>query len=247
MDSPFHGRPARKRSLFAHLVEELGGRIVRGAYRPGDTLPNEAELCRELGASRTVVREAVKTLAAKGLVESRARTGIRVLSPIHWNLLDLDVLGWRYTAMPPTRFFRELFEIRHMIEPSAAALAAERASAEDIATIAAAFDDMAGADYRSDAAIDADLRFHRAILAASGNDLLLQMGSLIGVGLRVSFRITNEPFTVFLPLHRRVRDEISARRAGPARDAMAQLLSETRDFLERELAQVEPPLSARGG
>jgi DNA-binding FadR family transcriptional regulator len=247
MDSPFHGRPARKRSLFAHLVEELGGRIVRGAYRPGDTLPNEAELCRELGASRTVVREAVKTLAAKGLVESRARTGIRVLSPIHWNLLDLDVLGWRYAAMPPTRFFRELFEIRHMIEPAAAALAAERASAEDIATIAAAFDDMADADYRSDAAIDADLRFHRAILAASGNDLLLQMGSLIGVGLRVSFRITNEPFTVFLPLHRRVRDEISARRAGPARDAMAQLLSETRDFLERELAQVEPALSARGG
>jgi len=247
METPFHPRPARKRSLFAHLVEELGGRIVRGVYRPGDTLPNEADLCRELGASRSVVREAVKTLAAKGLVESRTRTGIRVLEPIHWNLLDLDVLGWRYTAMPPTRFFRELFEIRHMIEPAAAALAAERASEADVATIGAAFEDMRNADYRSDAAIQADLRFHRAILAASGNDLLLQMGSLIGVGLRVSFRITNEPFTVFLPLHARVLDEICSRRPTQAREAMVRLLSETRDFLERELAQAESPMQASSG
>ena len=107
--------------------------------------------------------------------------------------------------------------------------------------VAAAFDDMRSANYRSDAAIQADLRFHRAILAASGNDLLLQMGGLIGVGLRVSFRITSEPFTVFLPLHARVLDEIRARRTTRARVAMAQLLSETRDFLERELAQAEAP------
>ena len=125
----------RKRNLFAHVVEALGSRIVRGDLQPGDPFPNEADLGREFGASRSVIREAVKSLAAKGLLESRTRTGIRVLPPGQWNLLDLDVLGWRYAAMPPRAFFRELFEIRRVIEPEASALAAERATAEEIAAI----------------------------------------------------------------------------------------------------------------
>src|SRR5215207_8016079 len=118
----------RKRNLFATVVEELGIRIVRGDLKPNEAFPNEADLGREFGASRSVIREAVKSLAAKGLLESRTRTGIRVLPPGQWNLLDLDVLGWRYGAMEPHEFFRELFEIRLMIEPEASALAAERAS-----------------------------------------------------------------------------------------------------------------------
>jgi DNA-binding FadR family transcriptional regulator len=88
--------PRRKRSLFAHVIEELGSRVVRGQYRPGDTLPNEADLGRELGAGRSGLREAAKALAA----EPRTRTGARVLAPEHWSLLDLDGLGWRYAAMP---------------------------------------------------------------------------------------------------------------------------------------------------
>ena len=117
---------SRKANLFAQVVEDLGSRIVRGDLRPGDPFPNEADLGREFGASRSVIREAVKSLAAKGLLESRTRTGIRVLAASQWNLLDLDVLGWRYGAMEPHAFFRELFEIRRMIEPEASALAAER-------------------------------------------------------------------------------------------------------------------------
>jgi DNA-binding FadR family transcriptional regulator len=235
---PFELRagPVRKRNLFAHVVEELGSRIVHGELKPGEPFPNEADLGHEFGASRSVIREAVKSLAAKGLLESRTRTGIRVLAPIHWNLLDVEVLGWRYRAMPPLQFFRELFEIRWMIEPQAVALAAERATAEDLAEIRQAYADMAAADPAGDTAIDADLRFHRGILAAGHNDLLLQMGNLIGVGLLISYRISSDTFTVFLPQHKAVLDAIADRRPSEGRRAMERLLAETRAFLERQMA-----------
>jgi GntR family transcriptional regulator, galactonate operon transcriptional repressor len=232
-------RPEKKRNLFAHVVEELGGRIVRGDLKPGEPLPNEAGLGRELGASRSVVREAVKSLAAKGLLESRTRTGIRVLAPRHWNLLDLEVLGWRYRAMPPLPFFRELFEIRLMIEPPAVALAALRASPEDLAEIREAYAAMVAADPASPA-IEADLRFHQAILAAGHNDLLLQMGNLIGVGLLISYRISSDTFAVFLPHHEAVLDAIAARRPDQGRRAMERLLAETRAFLERQMTASVP-------
>jgi DNA-binding FadR family transcriptional regulator len=237
-DSPFGLRagPARKRNLFAHVVEGLGSRIVHGELKPGEPFPNETDLGREFGASRSVIREAVKSLAAKGLLESRTRTGIRVLAPIHWNLLDVEVLGWRYRAMPPLQFFRELFEIRWMIEPQAVVLAAERASAEDLAEIVEAYAAMVAADPADDAAIEADLRFHRAILAAGHNDLLLQMGNLIGVGLLISHRISSDTYTVFLPRHKAVLDAIVARRPAAGRRAMEQLLAGTREFLERQMA-----------
>ena len=236
----------RKRNLFTQAVDTLGSRIVGGDLKPGDTLPNEAELGRELGASRTVVREAVKSLASKGLLEPRTRTGTRVLESIHWNLLDLDVLGWRYAAMPRMQFFRELFEIRGMIEPPAAALAAKRATDADVTAIAQAFDDMEAVDHESDAAIDADLRFHRAILAAAHNDLLSQMGGLIGVGLLISFRISSRSYPVSLPLHRELFEAIRDRRPAQAREVMERLLSGTREFLEQEMAGTaqEPSKSA---
>ena len=226
----------RKRNLFAHVVEELGSRIVRGRLKPGDPFPNEADLGREFGASRSVIREAVKSLAAKGLLESRTRTGISVMPPSRWNLLDTEVLAWRYTAMAPRDFFRELFEIRRMIEPEAASLAAERASAEEITAIETAFARMeARTDATTEAAILADLDFHRAILSAGHNALLLQMGNLIAVGLLVSYRISTDPFSVFLIRHKEVLEAIKKRRPAAAHKTMDRLLTETRDFLEARL------------
>jgi DNA-binding FadR family transcriptional regulator len=231
------GRSPRKRNLFSHVVEELGLRIVRGDFRPGTALPNETVLGQEFDASRSVIREAVKSLAAKGLIESRTRTGIRVLAPMHWNLLDPEVLAWRYSAMPPAQFYREIFEIRGLIEPHAAAFAAERASKAELSEMSSAFDAMQTADQPGNAAIEADLRFHRAILAGAHNDLLLQMGNLIGVGLTVSYRLSSDSFSVFLPLHKKVLDSILLRDASAANFAMAQLLSDTQDFLETRLSR----------
>jgi len=226
----------KKRNLFGQVLEGLGSRIVRGELQPGQRLP-ETELCRDLGASRTVVREVLKTLSAKGLVDTRTRTGTRVLEATHWNLLDLDVLGWRYAAMPRVQFFRELFELRRMIEPNAAALAAERATAPDIKAIADAYADMQKAPHESQSAIDADLSFHRAVLSAAHNELLTQMAGVIGAGLLTSFRISSSSFDVFVPQHGEILEAIRYGRPNAARAAMDKLLLSTRDFLERELAE----------
>jgi GntR family galactonate operon transcriptional repressor len=229
------GGAERKRNLHAHVVQSLGSRIVRGDLKAGDPFPSEADLGREFNASRSVIREAVKSLAARGLLESRTRTGIRVLSPMHWNLLDIDVLGWRYEAMPRGQFFQELFEIRSMIEPRAAALAADRASKAEVAGIASAYAVMEASDPSTPAAIEADLRFHRGILIASHNDLLPQMGNLIGVGLLVSYRISTEPYRVFLPSHKAVLDAIGKGKPAIAQKAMQELLTGTKDYLEVHL------------
>ncbi|WP_119274724.1 FadR/GntR family transcriptional regulator [Taklimakanibacter deserti] len=222
---------AQKRNLFAHVVEELGTRVIRGDLKPDDPFPIEADLGREFGASRSVIREAVKSLAARGLIESKTRTGIRVLPPTHWNLLDPEVLSWRYSVMPPAQFYSELFEIRLMIEPQAAALAASRATQADIAEMSEAFGEMSKTRETGTAAVEADLRFHRAILSAGKNALLHQMGNLIAVGLYISHQASSESFVVFLPQHGQVLTAIRARDPQAARRAMEKLLNETRDFV----------------
>jgi DNA-binding FadR family transcriptional regulator len=225
---------SRKRNLFAHVADELGARIVRGDIKPGGTFPIEAALGAEFGASRSVIREVVKSLAAKGLLESRTRTGIRVLPESRWNLFDTDVLEWRYTAMAPEAFFKELFEIRRMIEPEAASMAAQRGSDAEIAAIGTAYELMERAESGSDEGIEADLGFHRGILAAAHNPLLHQMASLIGVGLLVSYRISSDPFSVFLGKHKDVLTAIRKRKPEAAKKAMDQLLTGTQDFLEHK-------------
>jgi GntR family transcriptional regulator, galactonate operon transcriptional repressor len=224
---------AQKRNLFAHVVEELGTRIMRGDLKPDDPFPIEADLGREFGASRSVIREAVKSLAARGLIESKTRTGIRVLPPTHWNLLDPEVLTWRYSVMPMAQFYSELFEIRMMIEPEAAALAASRATAADIAEMSEAFGEMS--KLRETGAFEADLRFHRAILAAGKNALLHQMGHLIAVGLHMSHQTSSESFAVFLPQHGQVLAAIRARDPQAARRAMEKLLTGTREFITGQM------------
>ena len=233
-----------KRNLFAHVVESLGGRIVRGELNPAVPFPKEADLGIEFDASRSVIREAVKSLAARGLIASQTRTGIRVLEPVNWNLLDAEVLNWRYSAMPPAQFYGELFEIRQMIEPDAARLAAGRASLAEIATIGEAFEAMSEAGRHNVSGIEADLRFHRSILAAGHNALLLQMGNLIAVGLHIAHRISSDSFVVFLPMHKAVYDAIARHDAEGARATMQHLLSETHEFMNRHIHALSPPVQA---
>jgi DNA-binding FadR family transcriptional regulator len=216
-------------------VESLGTRIINGELKPDLPFPKEADLGKEFGASRSVIREAVKSLAARGLITSQTKIGIRVLEPMHWNLLDAEVLNWRYSTMPPAQFYAELFEIRQMIEPQAAAFAARRGSSREIAAIGVAYDEMETAGRDNQSGIDADLRFHRSILAAGHNALLLQMGNLIAVGLHIAHRISSESFVVFLPQHKAVYDAIRVRDASGAREAMERLLSETYTFMSEHI------------
>jgi len=175
-----------KRGLHGAVVHEIGVRILDGELKPGDTLPDNGSLV-ESDVSRTVVREAIKVLAAKGLVESRPKVGTRVRPRRDWNLLDPDVLAWQIEAGPDSRFLEQALELRRMIEPAAARLAAERATDAQIAVLYEASEAMAAAGDDLDAFMEPDLRFHRLMLEACRNELLEHMNEVFTAVLRTVF------------------------------------------------------------
>jgi DNA-binding FadR family transcriptional regulator len=223
---PHTGYP--RRNLHGQIVHTIGKQILRGELRPGDPIP----MPHDLPASRTAAREAIKVLAAKGLVEARPKTGTRVRSREAWHLLDPDVLAWRHDGTPPLRFVRTVTELRSIIEPGAAALAATRASSSDLASIERAYHDMEAAvppDRPMDvhAFVEADTRFHTAILQAAGNDILEQLAHVVSVALRASFEVTSRipgSARATLPRHRAVLDAIRTGRTQTATTAMRTLI-----------------------
>lgn len=214
------------------MVAALGAAIVRGEIVPGSVLPPEHELETRYGASRSVVREAMKTLAAKGLVSVRPRHGTHV-RPVHdWTLLDRDVLGWMRTGDGLDRdLLIALEETRAIIEPAAAALAAHRATAEDHARIAAALAAMEAGRDDPQAAIAADKQFHLAILDATHNPVLRSFRGAIDAILSAVFDMAVGVFAGNLPNHAAVAHAIAAGDAGSARRAMEQVLGYTQHHL----------------
>jgi DNA-binding FadR family transcriptional regulator len=164
-------------------VNELGLRIVSGAWASGSHLPNEDDLAAELGVSRTVVREAVKALQAKGLVEVRPKTGTRVRPRRAWHLLDADIVAWQFTDVERTDDLRELYEVRSSIAAAAARLAAVRRSDEQLAVIEAHQRRIAAAAAEPVARMAAELDFHAAVVDAANNSLLAHVGAMVRVGL----------------------------------------------------------------
>jgi DNA-binding FadR family transcriptional regulator len=238
-----------KRSLHGQVAHDLGGRIMCGELAPGAVLPNEADFSASLHVSRTALREAIKVLAAKGLVESRPKTGTRVRPRTDWNLLDPDVLAWQFAAGPFTRFIEDLFELRQMIEPQAAALAARRAGATEVERIEEAYLGMEKAGNDSDLWIDPDLRFHQAIIRATGNELLWPLGAIIETALATSFRLSSADWDGpihSLPLHRAILDAIRERNPDAAQAAMLRLLDGAADDVRHALADKRPRTPKRG-
>lgn len=220
-----------RRGLHGKVVHDLGVSIVRGDIGPGETLPID----EETAASRTVFREAVKVLAAKGLVESRPKTGTRVRERRCWNLMDPDVLAWRLEADPANALLLDVFEVRELIEPAAAALAAKRADPAQVEALDGAFAEMVDAVDDLDAYIAADLRFHATILEACHNELLEQIGATLRAVFRVSFARTSQApgaSARALPLHGTVLETIRAGDAEAAEAAMRRLIERTAASLE---------------
>ena len=182
-------RPLR-RGLHRDLVDNLGRQIIKGVIRPGEPFPNEADLSAELNVSRTVVREAMKVLASKGLVSTRPKIGTRVMPRSRWNLIDPDVLHWQFGDAADEGLLRELSEVRLIVEPGAAALAAARRTEEDLRNIARLLEMMGRSVGDADAYIHADLEFHSAVLGAAHNDLLARMADTIVEALTASRRVT---------------------------------------------------------
>jgi len=227
--------------LHGQIVHAIGRQILSGKIRPGEVLPALAGL----PASRTVLREVIKVLAAKGLVESRPRTGTRVRPREAWNLLDPDVLAWQQDGASPVAFLSKLTEVRLIVEPAASELAARRAEPAEVKAIEEAFAQMEAAlrgDDEDYAAFDrADMVFHHAIVRACGNDLLQQMGQVVYAALLVSFQATSRlpgRAKASLPEHRAILNAIRGRQARRAGLAMRLLVRNTAREIER-LPEVE--------
>jgi DNA-binding FadR family transcriptional regulator len=218
------------RNLHARVIEEIGESIVSGVLHPGEPLPGESQLAEQMSVSRTVLREALKVLAAKGLIETRQKTGMRVRDPAFWNHLDADVLSWRCAAMPTEDFVEKLVEMREIIEPAAVMAAARRRTPEQLQLIGVALDAMEDAPDR-DAWADADLRFHDAVLVATNNELLSSLFSVVETALATFFIMsarTAKNFKYSLPQHRAVYEAIRRRRPNEAATAMRMMIADSR-------------------
>lgn len=220
------GRLTRPR-VHGEVVGLLARRILSGEIAPGEALPNTQALSAAFGVSRTALREAVRTLSAKGLVEMRPRVGTRVCPREAWHLLDPQVLAWSGDSLDPA-VVRSLLECRQLIEPAAAAMAARRASAAQLAEAEAAYTRMVAAlPGNLDACCRADLEFHAAVLRASGNTVLAQMAATIAAALLATFRLSSrlaESHAEALSAHSDVVEAIRIRDAPAAEAAMRWLL-----------------------
>jgi DNA-binding FadR family transcriptional regulator len=217
------------------IVQQLGHDIVTGAYGVGNPFPTEAELCKRLSASRSVLREAVKMLTAKGLLKARPRQGTWIEPEENWNLLDPDVLRWLLERKFSPALLLEFTQVRLAIEPAAAAIAARTATRQAKTTIMAALDRMRAAELGEDDPLASDIAFHVAILQASGNRFYAQLRDLIEAALRTSIRLTNRRKGVRLASvddHKKVADAILAGQPEEAGTAMRALIFEAMTLIE---------------
>jgi DNA-binding FadR family transcriptional regulator len=231
---------ARGQNLTTSIVQELGIAIVTGKYTDQNPFPVEGDLCKQFRASRSVLREAVKMLTAKGLLKARPRQGTWVQPEENWNLLDPDVLRWMLERKFSLRLLIEFTEIRLAVEPGAAALAARSAQADDLAAINTAIERMQAAERGEDDPLHSDIAFHSAVLRASGNPFYAQMREFIETALRFSIRRTNAYKGVRLASvmdHKRVADAIIAGDPQGAETAMRSLIQEALDLIGAEEAK----------
>ncbi|WP_433475070.1 FadR/GntR family transcriptional regulator [Spirillospora sp. CA-142024] len=215
-----------ERGLHGQTVQEIARRILGGGLDPGDTI-DVAALGDELNVSLTAMREALKVLAAKGLVASRQKRGTFVRPRSDWSLLDPDVIRWQFANRDDQVFLQNLAEVRGIIEPQAVRYAALRRTPDDLAALDEALAAMKAADGDLTRAVQADLDFHRALLTATHNELLERMEVVIEVGLAERDRLVHgvRPHDDPVPSHRTVRDAVRDADPNRAEQAMHDLLS----------------------
>jgi DNA-binding FadR family transcriptional regulator len=222
----FHVR--KKRSRHDGIARTLGQEILTGVHAPGANLPPEAELMARFGVSRTVLREVMKTLSAKGLVVLKTRVGTRVLNSSNWNFFDAELLAWRVEIGVDADLRRSLAEIRRAVEPAAAALAAERRSRAEIARLRDCVRRMARSGGNPEKFAEADLEFHLMIGVASGNPLMRSLAAVIEAALFASFQqnmpLEGDDLEETSSAHGAIVDAIEARDGEAAGAAMARVI-----------------------
>lgn len=227
------------RRLHGAIAHRLGTDILSGKYMPGDILPGEVVFAEELKVSRSAYREAIQVLTAKGLVASRPKAGTRVLPRDRWNLLDPEVLGWAFAGEPDVDFVRSLFELRAIVEPAAARLAAKRRDKADLKAMKDALAAMRQHTLTTEAGRAADRDFHSAILHATRNDALMVLSASMGAAVNWTTQFKQRSRALPrnpIPDHARVYDAIAAGDGQAAAEAMNVLvelaLEDTRSAMQ---------------
>lgn len=215
------------------LLDELGGGVVTGDYATGDSLPTEAKIAEKYEVSRTVVREAMKMLSAKGLVKAWPRRGTIVQKEENWNLMDPDVMKWILKRGMSVKLVRDFLNMRLAIEPAAAEMAAREGA--ETKQIEAALEMMHSAAAGGGDSLTADCTFHAAILEASGNRFFAQMSPLVDTALRMTIRVTNQIKGVTMANvedHEEILDAISSRNSDLARQLIHAHISAALELVE---------------
>ena len=213
-------------NLALPIIEQMGRSIVRG--ESPTTLPTEQELCVRFSVSRTSVREVMKALSTKGLIDSRPRRGARIRDREKWNPLDLDILNW---TEKNEFFFQDLIELRRIVEIPAAEMAAVRAKLENIAAMEQALSDMMNAELQRNPSqfIEADMRLHREVGRACHNELILQLFRIISPFINISFNATIHLLGIVqtFQLHKTLVEEIRSRNPERAGVAMRAIIDDS--------------------
>lgn len=237
-----------KPNVTQQIVETLGRRIVSGQMVPVESVLFEQDLIDEFGASRNAVREAVKTLAGKNLVVSARKKGTSVRPPEDWSLLDPQVIDWMIAETSTNEgLIQSLSELRQIIEPEAAALAAKRASATQILQLFECHEQMVANTHDAALSVHWDTEFHKVLLAASGNPLLRSLAKAIERLLLSNFSLfthANEGFIRNIPDHLWIAEAIRDRDPALARKRTQALLSKNEsdiDELKRSMDDVDLP------
>lgn len=232
------------RRLHDQVVEELGRRIVGDAFGAEGMLPTEPELGAELGVSRNALREAIKVLVGKGLLDVRPKTGMRVRPKSEWNLLDPSILSWQASGKLRLHHAFNLVEFRLIVEPRASYLAAKRASRQECREILEACSRLEACVDQPATIPETDITFHSLIHQASHNDLLVHLGRLVGSLMSIQVKMTTEDLEVFrsgLPCHRRLAEAIARRDPVDAQAASVALVQMPYDDLADRL-RVRPAI-----
>jgi DNA-binding FadR family transcriptional regulator len=235
----------RREPAHVKISKELGVAIVTGRHLPGDILAGEIEFAEQLGVSRSVVREALRMLAAKGLLESRPKAGTRVRERQDWNLLDPDLLAWMFEGAPPLGYVRNLFQLRMIVEPAAAELAAGGRSARQLSRMGHALEMMAQHGLSTQEGQTADQQFHAVILEATGNELVISLSGSISAAVRwttyFKYRTSRHPRDP-IPQHRTLFEAIADSDPAAARAATEVLIRQAQ--LDTEAALDAEPAPA---
>ena len=229
-------KPSSVRNRHSQIIQEIGRRIVGGELKPGDVLMREESMAQHMSISRTALRKSMRVLASKGLIETRQKTGTRVREARYWSHLDPDILAWRCETLPTQDFIDKLSEMREIIEPAAAAAAAGRRSASQLARILSAYQSMEAANNMDEWAT-ADLEFHESVLAATNNELMTSLFSVIetalGTYFLISAREAAKDFKYSLPRHLAIYEAIKRKDRDSARQSMLDMIADSRDNIRK--------------